>query len=407
MTKLSIPQNTHDIVEIVRNGISQNSSIEIIGAGTKRSWGRDTKTSVMVDLSNIAGITLYEPQELVLTANAGTPIEDIQEVLSHNNQQLAFEPPNWSFLFNQKPKSSTLGGVIATNLSGPRRIQSGAARDYCLGFEAVSGRGEEFKSGGRVVKNVTGFDLSKLLTGSFGTLAIITSVTIKVLPTYPKTRTVLLFGLEDKIGITALSEALRSPFEVNAASFLSTEISQNSNVECVFSSNSSITAVRLQGTSPSIDTRCESIVKLWASYGDVAVLHSKNSLTFWTEISDVSDYLNDMRDQIWRVSVAPSQGANIVAQIKANYSCKYYFDWGGGLIWLAFDPDLKEIARFLRSIVDPIGGYANLIRASSNLRREIDVFHPQEQKLYNLTRLIKENFAPSAILTPGRMYKGI
>ena len=219
MTKLSIPQNTHDIVEIVRNGISQNSSIEIIGAGTKRSWGRDTKTSVMVDLSNIAGITLYEPQELVLTANAGTPIEDIQEVLSHNNQQLAFEPTDFGPTFHGKKNFGTLGGVMSCNFAGPRRFKAGSVRDHILGFKGVNGKGDIIKSGGTVVKNVTGYDLSKILSGSFGTLTVLTEIAVKVLPKPLSNKTIVIDNPHLKNALKYLNVALSSSSDPSGAVF--------------------------------------------------------------------------------------------------------------------------------------------------------------------------------------------
>ncbi len=407
MAKRLIPQNTKDVLEIVRAAVNDKKSVEIIGAGTKRGWGRPNEISDLMNISTLSGISLYEPKELVLTAKAGTPINNIIQTLSQNHQQIAFEPPDFSSLYGGEKNHGTLGGIIATNLSGPRRIQSGAARDYCLGFEAISGRGEKFKSGGRVVKNVTGFDLSKLLTGSFGTLAVMTSVTIKVSPSPDKTRTVLVYGLDDRMAIQALSETLQSSFEVNAAAYMPGDIATNSSVSYVAAPGLSVAAVRLQGPGPSVDARCQAIRNLWQSYGEVEELHSHNSFGLWHEIRDVDPLLNNKQDQIWRLSVAPSEGANVVARVRNKIQSKAYFDWGGGLIWLAADGDLMGVGKILRSAIGSGGGHATLLRASSELRLESSVFQPQEPKVSCLTKSIKENFDPERVLNPGRMYEGI
>ena len=340
MSNRLIPHSKKEVLDIVRRTMNEKKSIEIIGAGSKRGWGRPHRTSALIELSEFSTISLYEPQELVMTAGAGTPIKDIQVVLEDNQQQLAFEPPDLSSLYGSIKNAGTLGGIIATNLSGSRRIQSGAARDFCLGFDAISGRGEEFKSGGRVVKNVTGFDLAKLLCGSFGTLAIMVSITIKVLPKPEKTRTALVFGLDDKRGIEALSETFQGPFEVNAAAHLPADIAKNSSLSAINGRALSVTAVRFEGPFTSVSKRCESVKALWLSYGEVEELHGCNSAGLWSEIGNVGVLLEDSTDQIWKISVAPSEGANLVAKIKIIIRCKTYFDWGGGLIWLAADGKL-------------------------------------------------------------------
>ncbi len=407
MSKRLIPHNKKEVLDIVRGVVNDEKSIEIIGAGSKRGWGRPNKTSALVDLSKISAITLYEPQELVMTAGGGTPIEDIQAILSENQQQLAFEPPDLSILYGGIKGAGTLGGIISTNLSGPRRIQSGAARDFCLGFDAISGRGEEFKSGGRVVKNVTGFDLAKLLSGSFGTLAIMVSITIKVLPKPEKTRTALVFGLDDKQGIQALSETFQGPFEVNAAAHLPADIATNSLIPLLNNRTLSVTAVRFQGPATSVCARCQGVKALWQSYGEVKELHGCNSASLWNEIGNVGSLLNGQTDQIWRISVPPSEGANLVAKIKSVVQCKTYFDWGGGLIWLAADGKLTEVGMAIRSVLGSIGGHATLMRGSAELRLTSDVFQPQTPVLSRLTRSIKDNFDPTHVLNPSRMYEGI
>jgi glycolate oxidase FAD binding subunit len=243
-------------------------------------------------------------------------MKSIVETLRDNDQYLAFEPPKLSSLYDGSDKCGTLGGVIATNLSGPRRLSAGAARDHLLGFEAVSGAGEYFKSGGRVVKNVTGFDLSKLLAGSFGTLAAMTSITVKVLPRPNKSRTLLVRGLENKAAIKVLSESLSLSLEVSGAAHLPIGISNKSSIPYISSDNSSVTVIRLEGHAPSVEARCKIVKKIWREYGDIEELHTHNTEKFWNEISGIVTFLDQEANQIWRISVPPSQGAELLVKIK-------------------------------------------------------------------------------------------
>ncbi len=404
MSDRLLPQSNKDVLDIVRAANNDAQTLEIIGAGSKVDWGRPVDSSALLDLTNLTGIVLYEPTELVLSAAAGTPMMEIQQALAEKNQQLAFEPPDLSLLYGGN-SSGTLGGTIAANLSGSKRLQAGAARDHFLGFEAISGRGEEFKSGGRVVKNVTGFDLSKLLAGSFGTLAAMTSVTVKVLPKPDKTRTVLLYGQDDQAAIKALSEALQGPFEINSAGHLPANIAAKSAVSYIVSSGGSVAAVRVQGPEPSVEVRCQAVRALWQAYGDVEELHGHNSGILWQEMRDIAKLLSNPEDQIWRLSVPPASGADVAAAITSQLKCEYYYDWGGGLIWLALDGKAENSVVIIRQAVDNSGGHATLVRGSEMLRSGIDVFHPQPKELAQLSSNIKNSFDPSGVLNPGKMYK--
>jgi glycolate oxidase FAD binding subunit len=185
------PATAEETLNIVRWAAGEETPLEIVGHGSKRGIGRPSQAEHVLDLSQLSGVTLYEPEELVLSARAGTPLAEIEALLERHNQQLAFEPMDYGPLLGGEPGRGTIGGVLGANLSGPRRIKAGAARDHVLGVNAVSGRGEAFKSGGRVVKNVTGYDLSKGLAGSWGTLAVVTDVTFKVLPAAETERTLV------------------------------------------------------------------------------------------------------------------------------------------------------------------------------------------------------------------------
>jgi len=286
------PQSEAEVLELVHRAANDKRSLLVQGAGTKGGWGRPVAGDTL-DLSRLSGITLYEPEELVLSAQAATPLAEIERRLAQRGQRLAFEPPDFGPLYGLPRDKGTLGGAIACNLSGPRRISAGAARDHVLGFAGVSGRAEAFKSGGRVVKNVTGFDLSKLLAGSFGTLAVMTSLTLKVLPAAEATATVVLTGLDTDAAVAAMSKALNSPHEVSGAAHLP-------------EAQPSLTALRLEGTSASVAARADGL-KILLDTTDQ--LDTAASLRFWSEVRDVVPLLDDPERTIWQLSIPPAKGA--------------------------------------------------------------------------------------------------
>jgi glycolate oxidase FAD binding subunit len=331
---------------------------------------------------------------------------EIEAALGQNNQHMAFEPPDLGRLYGNQ--GGTIGGAIACNLAGPRRIQAGAARDHFLGFNAVSGRGEVFKSGGTVVKNVTGFDLSKLLAGSFGTLAVMTAVTFKVMPAAEKTRTVLVLGLDDDEAMQAMSKALGSSNEVSAAAHLPEAAAGMSGVSLVSGAGRSVTAVRVEGPGPSVQHRCRALRGLLADGGETEELHSRNSAALWREIRDAGAFLDgndpDGRD-VWRLSVPPTDGARVVQAILAETGGRVFYDWGGGLVWLSVAANAGH--EKIRAAVAATGGHATLIRAPSDVRATVAVFEPQPGALGELSARVKSAFDPNAILNPGRMVEGV
>jgi glycolate dehydrogenase FAD-binding subunit len=236
------PESVEQVTEAVAWAAAEKTPLEVVGRGSKRDFGRPMQTGHGLDLSALSGITLYEPEELVLSARAGTPMAEIEAALRDKNQQMAFEPADLAPLYGGALGAGSIGGTIACNLSGPRRIKAGASRDHILGFQAVSGRGEAYKSGGRVVKNVTGYDLSKLLAGSHGTLSVLTDVTIKVLPAPEKTRTVLLHGLDDAGAAVAMQRAMNSAHEVSAAAHLPAPVAAAARVPGVADAGGAVTA---------------------------------------------------------------------------------------------------------------------------------------------------------------------
>src|SRR5262245_30130744 len=253
------PTSAGEVVEALAQAAADETPLELVGQGTKRGLGRPVQAAQQLDLSGLSGITLYEPSELVLTCGAGTPLAAIEAALRANNQQLAFEPADLSPLYGGAAGAGTIGGALSCNLAGPRRLKVGAARDHFLGFKAVSGRGEAVQAGGRVVKNVTGYGLCKLMAGAHGTLAVLTEVTIKVLPAPEKSRTVLIYGLGDAGAIAALGRAVNSPHEVSGAAHLPAAVAARSAVDFVSGSGRTVTAIRVEGPAPSVEHRCEAL----------------------------------------------------------------------------------------------------------------------------------------------------
>jgi glycolate oxidase FAD binding subunit len=367
--------------------------LDVQGAGTKTQIGRPVQAAATLDLSGFAGIIAYEPEELVLTAGAGTRLSEIEAALTARGQSFAFEPPDYSHLLGSD-HAGTLGGMIACNLAGPRRIKAGAARDHFLGFTGVSGRGEIFQAGGKVVKNVTGYDLPKLLAGSYGTLAALTQVTLKVLPAAESEETLVLEGLEDEAAIRAMSLAMQSPYEVSGAAHLPAAVNDGK----------ADTLLRLEGVAPSVAYRREKLAHLLAEFGICQSHKAHHSQERWNAVRDVLPFAAEKDRIIWRLSVPPMEGARIVASLAAQTDVQWFYDWAGGLIWLALAPSEDGGTQIVRPAVTQ--GHATLIRAPRDIRGTVAVFSPQPMALEELSRRVKSGFDPMGILNPGRMYQG-
>lgn len=405
MTDALKPRDAKDVEDAVQWALAESKALEVMGRGSKRALGRPSQTDLTLDLSGLSGVTLYEPEELVLSAKAGTPISEIEALVASKNQQLEFEPMDYGPLLGQRDGAGSLGGALATNLAGPRRIKSGAARDHFLGFTAVSGRGETFKSGGRVVKNVTGYDLCKVLAGSYGTLAAMTDVTIKTLPRAETEETVLVLGLSDANAIKAMSAAMASSCDVSGAAHLPAHIAFRFGG---LDSTQATTALRLEGVAPSVKHRKEALIALLQSHGSVTSIGVERSKLLWSSIRDVRPFAaNGPSGQrpVWRVSTVPSKGAELATLIPP--SAQMFYDWAGGLIWIAPLPGLDVATDEIRAAVRATGGHATLIRADASVRAASDVFEPQDGALAAVTKRVKESFDPKGVLNPGRMWAGV
>ncbi len=395
--KSHTPTSTSNVLESVHVAHDSRTPLEIIGHGSKRSIGNQTNAAVL-DLSKLTGVNFYEPEELVLSAKAGTPLAEIEKLVAKSGQELAFEPMDYGHLLSGKSNKGTIGGVLATNATGPRRLKAGAARDHILGIEAVSGRGELFKSGGRVMKNVTGYDLSKGLAGSWGTLAVITDVTFKVLPAAETEVTLVLRGLDDAQAAIAMAASMGSSAEVSSAAHLPYTVAAS--VIGGALKGDAATLLRIEGFPKSVSYRVDQLAKLLKIPSDA--LAEKQSRNLWREIRDVMPFADGTDRAVWRVSVAPMSGHALVADFRLHAPADAFFDWQGGLVWIRVEGEPEADA--LRALVQEHGGgHATLVRCPDRLKATVPAFQPQPQALAALTQKIKEQFDPMGILNPGRM----
>ncbi len=407
MDQIFVPRSEGEVAEAVRWALAGRHALAISGAGTKFGWGRPVNAVASLKLAQFSDIELYEPEELVLSARAGTSMSEIERRLAQHGQQLAFEPPDFGPLFGTPAGGGTLGGAVACNLAGPRRIHAGAARDHVLGFAGVNGLGESFKAGGRVVKNVTGFDLSKLVSGSFGTLAVMTHITLKVLPAPEESRTILLLGCAAAAAIGAMAAALGSPHEISGAAFLPAALATKSRIVSIAGAGVSVTALRIEGAGPSVAVRAETLRTLLGVRGAIGELTDVESRVLWREIRDVAPFLNDRARAIWQLSVPPANGAQVAGDVARQVDGECYFDWGGGRIWLSTVSETIETAAVIRAAVAAVGGHATLMRAGDAARRSVAAFQPLSGAEKHLVARLKDNFDPHRIFNPGRMYEGV
>jgi glycolate oxidase FAD binding subunit len=395
------PQSAADLAGAVTWAVGEKAPVELVGTGTKRSVGRAMQTSVTLDTSALSGVSLYEPDELVLRAGAGTRLAEVQSLLAGENQQFAFEPPDLSRLLGSA-HAGTLGGMVGANFAGPRRIKAGAVRDHLLGFTAVSGRGESFKSGSRVMKNVTGYDLSKLMAGSWGTLAVLADTTFKVLPAPETEATVVVAGLTETAAAQAMSAAMQSAADVSGAAYLPADMAAASQV--LQGANGSVTLLRIEGVGPSVEFRAERLHEILSAFGRPERLDEAVSRAAWIEVRDVHCLADGHERLVWRISVPPMQGPRLLANLRASCHARGFCDWAGGLVWLDVPPSADGSAATIRDAIPPGAGHATLIRAPEPLRASIDVFQAQPPAMAALTQRVRHAFDPLGLLNPGRMY---
>jgi glycolate oxidase FAD binding subunit len=418
MTKKSGPElvstlkirDAADVEQAVRSALAGEQPLEIIGHGSKRQIGQPMATNALLDLSDLNAVTAYEPNELIITVQAGAPLADVLSLIDSKNQQFAFEPINTSMLLGT-PDIGTIGGMIGAGLAGPRRIKAGGARDHLLGAHAVSGFGDSFKAGGRVVKNVTGYDLCKLLAGSWGTLAVMTEVTLKVMPRPESERTVMLRGLDDLTANRAMTAALGSPFDVSGAAHLPNSAFRTAvgALADLGSPQRAVTLLRLEGITASAAHRAAALSAVLAPFGAAEILEDTASAAIWSAIRDVRPFAANGTLgawPVWRIVCPPAAGGALGQQLSRDTGGDVIYDWGGGLIWAALPPRPDAQAALVRQRVNAAGGHAILIRAPEHIRRNVDVFHPQQDGLAGLSERVRHSFDPRNILNRGRMIRG-
>lgn len=390
------PGSEEEAASLVAEAAAQGRPLGIAGAGSKADLGRPAQTQATLSSRALNGITLYEPAEQVVSARSGTPLAEIVATLAEKGQHLAFEPLDYRALLGSSPEP-TIGSVAACNLSGPRRIQAGAARDALLGVRFVNGRGEIVKSGGRVMKNVTGLDLVKLLAGSWGTLGLLTEVTFKVSPIAERAATLVLSGLDDTAAVAALSAGLGSPFEISGAAHLPAGVG----------ADHARTVLRTEGLSFSVDHRLSELRKLFRRTGEIAVMEGEEAAALWRHVRD-AEFLAEPRERaVWRISTAPRQGPVVTAAVARSGDARWFYDWGGGLVWLSLPAAGDAGAGAVRAAVKASGGHATLIRAPAEIRAAVDVFEPLDAVTRRITDGVKASFDPARILNPGRMHAGL
>lgn len=389
MSDVLSPPDEAGLAAVVAAAHAAREPIAIEGNGSKRGLLRPVQAARTVSTRNISGITLYRPAELVLSARAGTPIPEIEAALAEKGQHLIAEPPDTRAIFGTD-RPATLGGIVAANLSGPRRVTWGAMRDHVLGIRFVNGAGEVMRSGGRVLKNVTGLDLCKLLAGSYGTLGVMTEITLKVLPAPEATGTLLIAVADAEMGVRALSAGLGSPFGVSAAA--------------VLPGDPMMAALRIEDFAASVTYRLARLQDALAGFGRTTQIEGEAARALWREVRDAAPLAATAEEAVWRISVRPSAGPAI-AQAAAALGGRALLDWGGGLVWVAAPPT-AEAHQALTEAAARTGGTCTLFRAPETLRLAVPVLPAEPVPLAAIGRRVKAVLDPAGILNPGRMHAG-
>ena len=406
------PNNEEEVSLIVKDLYKKNLPTEIIGSNSKNFIGNKLQCAKVLDLSKLSGIVEYLPEELYIKVKACTPIVEIEEILKKSNQQLAFEPIDFGYINSSKSNKGTAAGYLSCNFSGSRRFKSGSVRDHILGFRGVNGKGDIIKSGGTVVKNVTGYDLSKLITGSFGTLIALTELTFKVLPMKNSSGTLIIHE-DNKDEIAKLfNNLLGSSNEISGSVFVPIEPSNkkfNKNREEIFKFNDlkyegPFLAIRMEGSKKSIDERIRDLlIELNLKNKKKSILDLHQSLLFWEKINNLELFSN-IKNSLVRVVVPPSKCINLMKYLDHDY--KYYIDWCGSLFWIEVLDMNQEKLIIIKNYITNLGGYITVIKNSENSFPIQDIFTIDETRLY-ISKKIKESFDPKRIFNPGKMYKGV
>ena len=398
------PRSREEIAEIIRNCYKKNIPLEINGSKSKNKIGRNFQAEKTLDLTSYSGIIDYKPEELYIKVKAGTPINSIIEELDKHDQQLAFEPVDFGFLFNGKSNNGTIGGVISCNFAGPRRFKVGSARDHLLGFQGINGKGEIIKSGGTVVKNVTGYDLCKLISGSFGTLSVLTELSVKVLPKPQSSKTLIINNPHIKKAIEYLGTALSSSSDPSGGVFYPEQFDQSFTFNDL-THKGALTAIRIEGPSNSVDHRIKNLsAELGLLENEYSILESVQTKIFWNKTKNLEIFSNSKKNLL-RIVVPISETLSVLQKMKP-YEINYFLDWGGSLIWVELEKISLKILREIKDITQEHSGYFTIIKVEDDLKASADIFTIDPIK-YKISEKIKKSFDPKRIFNPGKMYSGI
>ncbi len=389
------PASDREASAIVREAAETSQALEIVSAGTKGALGRPVVPDALLDMSQVAGVIDYRPEELVFTAKTATPLKEIEAMLAAHDQMLGFEPPDWAPRFGGNTGRQTLAGVVAADVCGPRRVKHGSVRDHVIGCRFINGSGELIRAGGPVIKNVTGFDIPKLMCGAFGTLGVLTELTLRVLPRPQSSATLVLRDCAPGAGLSALITAAQLPVEASGLGYLPRDALRQINSEQNPSPGWAV--IRVDGTMAAVSEKLDVLKRQFGTH-DCTILDSLETDQLFGRIGDGS--VLGSEGDLWRLCVPPASAATAIARAD---TALWYADWGGALLWMQM-PATTQSAETLRAITGGISGHATLFRASANARSNISVFEPESPVRGNLTQALKQAFDPGNILNPQRMF---
>ena len=406
------PVDEIETSNFIKEIYKKNLPTEIVGTNTKNFIGNKLQCAKVLDLSRLSGIVEYLPEELYIKVKACTPISLIEESLEKNNQQLAFEPIDFGYLKDSKSNKGTAAGQLSCNFSGSRRFKVGSLRDHILGFRGINGKGDIIKSGGTVVKNVTGYDLSKLVTGSFGTLTALTEITFKVLPKKDSISTLVIYSEDNKVITDLFDQLLSSSNEISGAVYMPNELNNKNytkNIEKIFKFNNlkseePFVAVRIEGSKKSINERIQDISQeLQTNKMKTSILDFYQSKLFWEKVNNL-ELFSGTKNNLLRAVIPPAESLNLMKYLKNNF--KYYIDWCGSLFWIeVLEEENIQIKEMKETIIN-LGGYLTIVKKSESLSSDIDIFTVNDTRLL-LSQKIKESFDPKKLLNPGKMYRDL
>jgi glycolate oxidase FAD binding subunit len=396
-----VARSEAEVADVVLAALDDKSPFEIVSSGSKRNYGRPVSAERTLDVSALKGIIKYEPEELVFTARAATPLKEIEAALAERKQMLGFEPVDWSALFGGDNGRATLAGTVTTNACGARRVKAGAVRDHVIGCRFVNGSGETIKAGGHVIKNVTGFDIPKLMCGAFGTLGVLTELTLRVVPLPARTVTLAVPMPSAEAGLRALRQVAVLPVDPTGLAYLPVAALKASVAAraASFGGAAGVSVIRIEGAMSALTEKLGLLRQTFAGF-DAATFNDGVTASLFREIGAGGLFVNRPTD-VWRVCVPSSAAHEAVAKSGAEF---WYADWAGGMLWLGLPGD-EDTATRLRAITARLGGHATLMRASAAAREALPVFEPEPETRAELTRTVKAAFDPHRLFNRDRMFR--